>query len=379
MPVRTASEAYTNAGVSVDLNFDWNREGRALVPRRRKSALPPVALGGVVEEPELPLRYVEYPGLYGTFFRFAASADGPFHFCDCARAGLTNLAELQQRQPPPNNADPRRLAPLSNLYVPNAAASASIGWTKADLDRLEYGSHVCHRCVQIPPRQRWCHEMYGDPWKQAYGWFPYQAALEGGVDPWRVERFLAEVVPEAVRPDLEDYVPLAAALAAALRAGAAQSEQTRLARRAQTVKSRVMRYFTSEARVAFGFRRVGEGWVSETMLYQLVQLALPGERLIRHYRDEWLEGLELDIYAPALNLGIEYQGAQHSEPIEHWGGAAALERQLERDERKRELCRQAGCQLIEVWAGTELTRQSVRMLLEDAGVACAPEPAAVRT
>lgn len=266
------------------------------------------------------------------------------------------------------------MAVLDSLMVPVAAAAESIGWAPEHLATLSFAKSVCHRCSQIPPSRRWCHEMYGDPWKQAYGWFPYLAALEGGVHPWQIERFLPNAVPTEVRSDLEDYAPLIAQVRA-LRADEARDhsvvrspELKAVARRAQSPKSRVMRHFTSEARVAFGFKRVGEGWVTETMLFRLVQGALPAERLIRHFRGEWLEGLELDIYAPSLNLGIEYQGVQHSSPVAHWGGVAALDRQRERDARKRELCRRAGCTLIEVWPGAELTEISVRAMLTQAGV-----------
>ena len=103
-------------------------------------------------------------------------------------------------------------------------------------------------------------------------------------------------------------------------------------------KVRVLRHFTSEARVAFGFKRVGEGWVSETMLFRIIQQIWPGVHLIRHYRPDWLEGLELDIYAPALHVGIEYQGTQHSEPVSHWGGEVAFDRQVAKDARKKVVC-----------------------------------------
>jgi hypothetical protein len=339
------------------------------------STLPPVALGGVVEERALQYPSVEYPEHYGTIFRFGSTPSGPFRYCSCARRALANIARLNEAYPRRNNADPRRMTIVDSLLVPKAAAAETVGWSVEDIARLKYYEAACHRCNRIPPTQRWCHEMYGDPWKQAYGWFPFLAALEGGVDPWDISRHLPDQIPDDVAADLREYAPLHdreqhLLFVAPERLNSPELKPLR--RSMQTVRSRVMRYFTSEARVAFGFERVGEGWVSETMLFRTVQSLLPGTRLIRHFRPPWLEGLELDIFLPELNAGIEYQGAQHSSPVEHWGGADALARQQQRDARKRELCNVAGCRLIEVWTGTELNEATIGRILIAAGFKIAP-------
>ena len=52
-----------------------------------------------------------------------------------------------------------------------------------------------------------------------------------------------------------------------------------------------------------------------------------------------LNGLELDIYYPELNIGIEYQG-------NYWH---SLPEHIERDKRKKKLCEELGIKLIEVW------------------------------
>lgn len=61
--------------------------------------------------------------------------------------------------------------------------------------------------------------------------------------------------------------------------------------------------------------------------------------------------VHLDIYLPKLNVAIEYQGAQHYEPIEFFGGQEAFERTIERDKRKKELCEKHKCILIYVDKG----------------------------
>lgn len=77
-------------------------------------------------------------------------------------------------------------------------------------------------------------------------------------------------------------------------------------------------------RKEFGFKNVGESWVSETTLANIIKTIYSNYEVKTHYRPKWLEGLELDIYIDAIKLGIEYQGQQHYNPIKHWGGEKQL-------------------------------------------------------
>jgi len=56
----------------------------------------------------------------------------------------------------------------------------------------------------------------------------------------------------------------------------------------------------------------------------------------------------LDVYFPDKNIGIEYQGIQHDEPTEHFGGEDGLINRQKLDERKRTLCKEHNCYLIYV-------------------------------
>jgi hypothetical protein len=114
--------------------------------------------------------------------------------------------------------------------------------------------------------------------------------------------------------------------------------------------------------------KVGEAWVSESILSQIVSRLLPGEPLVRHHRPEWLEGLELDIWLPGRQVGIEYQGAQHFHAIDAWGGAKALADLRRRDARKARLCAAHGVVLITVDYAEPLTEEYVRHRLEAQGV-----------
>lgn len=341
------------------------------MPRRRSPLLLPIDQGGVAHEPALPLPYVEYPGDYQTFFRFAEGRSAPFVFCECARVPLRNAARIRVAFPdapiPGRPGEPESL--LRDAGVSDRVLAMTKGCGVDGIDGLAFVPGVCHRCAKATPTSFvWCHEMYGTPWMQAYGWYVRLAAFECGMNPHDFSQFIPDAVPSDMLPDVADYMMANAACLTLTPTESAQHESPALRKRAQAAKTRVQRRITSVARLAFGFKAVGDGWVSETLLFQLVQALLPPTRLIRHDRPDWLEGLELDLHAPLLGVGIEYQGAQHERPVERWGGVAALDRQQARDARKRALCRAEGVNLIEIWHTTLLTRPTVAAILRDAGV-----------
>ena len=92
---------------------------------------------------------------------------------------------------------------------------------------------------------------------------------------------------------------------------------------------------------------------------------VPGcETVVRHGRPSWLSRQHLDVYFPAKNIGCEYQGARHEQnPIDYFGGTEAFRKVQELDARKRELCKQHGCELIYVYGGYDF--ETLRLALED--------------
>ena len=108
-------------------------------------------------------------------------------------------------------------------------------------------------------------------------------------------------------------------------------------------------------RETLGMPKVGEGWISETELFYKISEYFKKDEVIHHASPKWLGRQHLDIYFPKLNIGIEYQGAQHYEPIEFFGGQEAFEKTIERDKRKKQLCEKNKCDLIYVDKGYEIT------------------------
>ena len=58
--------------------------------------------------------------------------------------------------------------------------------------------------------------------------------------------------------------------------------------------------------------------------------------------------LPFDFYLPDYNICIEYQGKQHYEPVEYFGGEKSFKTQILRDNIKREYCKNNGIILIEI-------------------------------
>lgn len=82
--------------------------------------------------------------------------------------------------------------------------------------------------------------------------------------------------------------------------------------------------------------------------------------IIFHYRPNWLENLELDIYIEDINIGIEYQGIQHYKPMKHWGGEEAFLKRRINDIRKKHLCELHGTALIEFSYMDTITEELVK-------------------
>lgn len=129
---------------------------------------------------------------------------------------------------------------------------------------------------------------------------------------------------------------------------------------------KVNRIIENETRQAFGMKKIGEAWTSETILYTIVKRLLPNYDVMRHYRPGILEGLELDIYIKELNIGIEYQGIQHFKAVKHWGGKEGLKKTRERDKRKADLCALNVIKLIYFDHTENLSEELVKSKIEKA-------------
>lgn len=342
----------------------------------------PISLGAVVRE-DLPLPVVHYPNHYGTFFAFSRDEESPPVLCSCSKGAVENAIRFQ-RLSRERYGDPRREAPLGSWYFPNTFADMSLAQPGDPMEWLQFEDRLCHRCNMVTPTLRYCHEMYGGEFKQHYGWYINQAYLRFGIEPLSLD-YLPDVCPPELQREVDRVRKARSAFLAeqqrllAIGEGPRRpdigpgevtywsnvkveeaKEMVRLRRAAARTERAFRNKIENIARQEFGFRGVGEGWVSETLLYHVVCRLLEGHLILRHHRPDWLEGLELDIFVPDLALAIEYQGQQHFHPVEAWGGKAGLLGLQARDARKRELCRANSVALVEVDYTEPLTEEHIR-------------------
>jgi hypothetical protein len=81
--------------------------------------------------------------------------------------------------------------------------------------------------------------------------------------------------------------------------------------------------------------RVESKWVNEYKLYSIVS-SYVSDAIYQH-SPHWLRGQSYDVFIPSQKIAIEYQGIQHYEEVEIFGGKEGLKRTIERDKRKREV------------------------------------------
>lgn len=101
-------------------------------------------------------------------------------------------------------------------------------------------------------------------------------------------------------------------------------------------------------------------WIRETEMYLLIKQIFPDDMVLREASPPWLGRQRLDVFLPDRRIALEYQGAQHYEPVEMFGGAEALKRTIERDALKKRLCEENQVDLIYIKHSDPLTLASLR-------------------
>lgn len=112
----------------------------------------------------------------------------------------------------------------------------------------------------------------------------------------------------------------------------------------------VLREAENLLREGCGLPRIGEGWLSETQLYRLVKKIFPDA--VQHASPNWLRPQHLDVFVPSEKLAFEYQGKQHFESIDYFGGQESFVNTKKRDQIKAQKCKENNIILLE-WLYTE--------------------------
>lgn len=105
-------------------------------------------------------------------------------------------------------------------------------------------------------------------------------------------------------------------------------------------------------RKSLGLPLVGYKYKREEELFKKIKIILPQVRVYNHYgraKKDFLDGLEIDIYIPSLNLAIEHNGKQHYELVKRFHKSQEdLEKQILRDKKLSRLCGEKSIKLITI-------------------------------
>ncbi len=118
-----------------------------------------------------------------------------------------------------------------------------------------------------------------------------------------------------------------------------------------------------EVRNLKGLAPILSRWKSEQMLFDQIKIAFPELVVIGQGSPEWLEGQRFDVWLPQLSLAIEFNGIQHFQAVDYFGGDEGFRKTKERDEMKREKCKSNNTALIEVQEGFDF--EILRLEIEE--------------
>ena len=111
-------------------------------------------------------------------------------------------------------------------------------------------------------------------------------------------------------------------------------------------------------------------WKSEELCYKHVKELYKRNNVIHQHRPYFLCAeigqLSYDIFICGKNIAIEYQGKQHFEPIELFGGKENFETQQKRDEIKRKLSKENNIHLVYINYWEDITKELIKRKISEA-------------
>lgn len=107
------------------------------------------------------------------------------------------------------------------------------------------------------------------------------------------------------------------------------------------------REIENELRFKLNYNSVGSLF-SESLLYNRLKTEFPDYQVISQFSPSWLSPQRFDIFIKEKNCAIEYNGIQHYEPIDYFGGQDGFKSTTKRDKAKRKKCKEYNCYLIEI-------------------------------
>lgn len=312
----------------------------------------------------LPFQIVHYPQFYGTFIGFSEHELEEFYFCSCSMPAIEFFFNGNER--------------VKSYFAFPIDIMEDGGFVYKE--RINYKDKLCHRCNLSTPSVKYCNEMSGSLFKQYHGWYLNQIFLKYGINRLMLSSDFANkkfCPPELLGPLDEFKIKLDSRKDLllqdphnfSLEVGLKKSDEfysrlNSMDKEISKIKRRIINFIENVCRIEFGYKKIGEGWLAESQLFNICKRIFPKNKIERHLRPVWHNGLELDIFVSELNIGIEYQGQQHFHSIKAWGGEKSLRELKERDKLKKQLCLLYNVTLIEILFTESLTEEYVKEKIE---------------
>jgi len=110
-------------------------------------------------------------------------------------------------------------------------------------------------------------------------------------------------------------------------------------------------------------------WKTEEYVYKIVKKLYKEYGVIYQHRPLFLHSsvggqMSYDIFISGLNIAIEYQGKQHFEPVDYFGGEEAFKKVKKRDAEKKKLSQENNVQLIYINYWEDVTPELIQQRIE---------------
>lgn len=111
--------------------------------------------------------------------------------------------------------------------------------------------------------------------------------------------------------------------------------------------------------------RPNNRWVTEEYVYKTIKHLYKDYNVIYQHRPLFLKSskggqMSYDIFICGLNVAIEYQGKQHFEPVDFFGGKEGFENVKERDKEKAALSKANGIRLVYINYDEQITPELIK-------------------
>lgn len=320
-----------------DFQNKMNQEAEEFINYDFKPFVPDNVASDIVSlDEDLTYPIVYYPPIYSPFFTFAKSINDPPVFCNCQKESIYNYLEIEKEMF--KSHIPEFKGPFSTKTFPKIIKDYFNRTSSNPFSILKFEKNLCHRCLEKIPKYNHCASMYGGKFKQKHGWWIIEKYFEYGINKNNLNdlQYINNKCPEHIYRLLES-----------------SSEHSDLVNRVEIELENIVR-------IEFGVALIGESWISETLMFKILESMFHNHIIHRHHRPTWLKGLELDAYIPELKVAFEYNGKQHYEPIEFFGGQEKFLIQSENDFKKARLCEENDVHLITIKYDEDLSSNLIQ-------------------